>query len=104
MYTGKDNTILKWGKYHAYNTYARSSISKPMMCTMFGITKHTVSQFLSILNVLILVTFFIQLYEFHKRFVPEDSEEKKAFVTSLMDFGVSLKQYNDAFAMNNIRM
>ena len=46
----------------------------------------------------------VQLYEFHKRPVPEDSEEKQAFVTSLMEFGVSLKQYKDAFAMNNITM
>lgn len=62
------------------------------------------SQIPPTLNLLILVTFFVQLYEFHKQCVPEDSEEKKAFVTSLMDFGVSLKQYNDAFSMNNITM
>ena len=48
--------------------------------------------------------FVVQLYEFHKRPVPEDSEEKKAFVASLMEFGVSLKQYNDAFAMKDITM
>ena len=56
--------------------------------------------------VLISMTFIIivQLYEFHKRPIPEDSEEKKTFVTSLMEFGVSVKQYNDAFAMKNITM
>ena len=56
------------------------------------------------IELMISLKLIIQLYEFHKKPVPEDSEEKKAFVTKLMEFGVSIKQYNDAFAMKDITM
>ena len=47
---------------------------------------------------------FLQLYEFHKQPVPEDTDGKKKFASALMEFGVSIRQYNEAFLLRDITM
>ena len=47
---------------------------------------------------------FTQLYEFQKAPIPEGDEEKAKFVEKLMDIGVSLSQYREAYAMADITM
>lgn len=44
----------------------------------------------------------MQLYEFHKREVPEDEEEEVEFIEKLMNFKVSLQQYKAALEMDNM--
>ena len=48
--------------------------------------------------------FCIQLFEFHKKEVPDDEDEKVTFVETLMTFGVSLQQYTSSLAMEAINM
>ena len=50
------------------------------------------------------IDFSIQVYEFHKREIPDDDEEKGKMVTTLMQFKVSLQQYRKAIAMDNVTM
>ena len=45
---------------------------------------------------------YVQLYEFHKREIPNDPEEKAKFMETLLKFNVSIKQYEEAFKMPNI--
>lgn len=44
------------------------------------------------------------MFEFHKAEVPEESEDKTQFVENLMKFGVSIKQYLSAYAMDDVTM
>ena len=48
--------------------------------------------------------FLPQLYRFIKEPVPQDSEEKEEFASKLFTFGVSLKQYEKAYAMPDVTM
>ena len=47
---------------------------------------------------------WIQLYEFHKNPVPEQDADKKRFAAKLMEFGISLKQYQEALSMREITL
>ena len=44
------------------------------------------------------------MYEFHKAELPDENEEKAEFVEKLMNFGVSIKQYESAYAMDDVTM
>ena len=44
------------------------------------------------------------MYQFEKASVPADADEKIHFIDSLMKFGVSIQQYQKAFAMDDITM
>ena len=48
--------------------------------------------------------FLLQLYRFIKEPVPQDSEEKQEFASKLFSFGVSIKQYERAYAMPDLTM
>ena len=44
------------------------------------------------------------MYQFEKRPIPDNTEEKTEFIEALLKFGVSLPQYEKAFAMDDITM
>ena len=46
----------------------------------------------------------LQMYQFKKAEVPGNTEEKTAFAEKLLQFGVSLLQYEKAFAMEEVTM
>lgn len=50
------------------------------------------------------VSTYLQLYNFHKKEIPEDPDEKKEMVAELMKFNVSLVQYRSAMEMANVTM
>ena len=48
--------------------------------------------------------YLLQLFEFHKKGIPADDDEKAAFAEVLMSYGVSLQQYSSALAMEPISL
>lgn len=46
----------------------------------------------------------LQMYQFEKAGVPADADEKIRFIDNLMKFGVSIQQYEKAYAMDDITM
>ena len=50
------------------------------------------------------VHYLMQLFEFHKKDIPADEDEKAAFAEVLMSYGVSLQQYSSVLAMEPISL
>ena len=50
----------------------------------------------------ILHWIFLQLYEFHKKEIPDGDDDKEEFATKLMKYSVSLQQYQTALSLDNI--
>lgn len=48
--------------------------------------------------------FLLQLFEFHKKNVPDDDQEKKVMAKNLLKFKVSLQQYTNALMLDNVTM
>ena len=46
----------------------------------------------------------LQMYKFEKAHVPIGESEKAAFLEKLLKFGVSIKQYESAYALEDITM
>ena len=46
----------------------------------------------------------LQMYQFEKSGVPADADEHIHFIDNLMKFGVSIQQYEKAYAMDDITM
>lgn len=46
----------------------------------------------------------MQIYQFEKAPIPDDPEDKAQFVESLMEFGISVQQYEKAYGMDDITM
>jgi hypothetical protein len=44
------------------------------------------------------------MYKFEKKSVPDNIEEKLAFVEALLKFGVALQKYEEALSMDPITM
>ena len=44
------------------------------------------------------------MYQFEKAAIPTEESEKAAFLEKLMKFGVSIKQYVSAYAMEDVTM
>ena len=44
------------------------------------------------------------MYEFEKAQIPDDQDKKIIFVEKLSKFGVSIQQYEKAYAMDNVTM
>lgn len=46
----------------------------------------------------------MQLYEFHKKEVPLDAQQREDLMEKLLKFNVSIKQYEEALKLPNITM
>ena len=44
------------------------------------------------------------MYKFEKAAVPTEESEKAAFLEKLLKFGVSIKQYESAYALEDVTM
>lgn len=49
-------------------------------------------------------SYTIQIYQFEKAPIPDDPADKAQFVESLMEFGISVPQYEKAYGMDDITM
>ena len=47
---------------------------------------------------------FPQMYQFEKAAIPTEESDKTAFIEKLFKFGVSIKQYESAYAMEDVTM
>ena len=48
--------------------------------------------------------YYLQLYEFWKKEIPDTTEEKEEIIKKLSQFKVSLAQYRKAYDMENVTM